>query len=45
MRIIAALLARETNSSHFAVAPMAGYLVVAWLVAFGVYQLAGALFS
>lgn len=45
VRIIVALLAREAKSSHFAVALMAGYLVVAWLVAFGVYQLAGALLS
>ena len=45
VRIIGALLAREAKSSHFAVALMAGYLVVAWLVAYGVYQLAGALLS
>jgi hypothetical protein len=29
VRIIVALLAREAKSSHFAVALMAGYLVVA----------------
>ena len=44
-RIIVALLAREAKSAHFAVALMAGYLVFAWLAAFGVYQLAGTLLS
>ena len=40
-----ALLAREAKSARFAVALMAGYLILAWLAAFGVYQLAGALLS
>ena len=38
-----ALLAREAKSARFAVALMAGYLVLAWVAAFGVYQLAGVL--
>ena len=40
-----ALLAREAKSARFAVALMAGYLVLAWLAAFVVYQLAGVLLS
>ena len=40
-----ALLAREATSARFAVSLMAGYLVLAWLAAFGVFQLAGALLS
>ena len=41
----AALLAREAKSVRFAVALMAGYLVLAWLAAFGAYQLASVLLS
>ena len=40
-----ALLAREAKSARFAVALMAGYLVFAWLAAFGLYQLVGVLLS
>ena len=40
-----ALLAREAKSARFAVALMAGYLVLAWLAAFGLYQLVGVLLS
>jgi ferrous iron transport protein B len=39
------LLAREAKFVRFAVALMAGYLVLAWLVAFGAYRLAGLLVS
>ena len=41
----AALLAREAQSGRFAMALMVGYLVLAWLVAFGVYRLTGALLA
>ena len=40
-----ALLAREAKSARFAMALMVGYLVLAWLVAFGVYRLTGVLLS
>ena len=40
-----ARLAREPRSARFAVVLMAGYLVLAWLAALGVFQLAGALLS
>jgi ferrous iron transport protein B len=40
-----ALLAREAKSARFAVTLMAGYLVLAWLVALMVYTLAGVLLS
>lgn len=36
-----ALIAREAKSARFAMALMVGYLVLAWLAAFGIYQLAG----
>jgi len=40
-----ALLAGEAKSARFAVALMAGYLILAWLAAFVVYQLAEVLLS
>ena len=45
MRSYHALIAREAKFARFAVALMAGYLVLAWLVAFGVYRLAIVLLS
>ena len=36
-----ALLVREAKSARFAVALMVSYLVLAWLITFGVYHLAG----
>ncbi len=40
-----ALLAREAKSARFAVTLMTGYLVLAWVAAFVVYNLAAALLS
>jgi ferrous iron transport protein B len=40
-----ALLAREAKSARFAVTLMTGYLVLAWVAAFVVYNLAAALMS